>query len=69
MTKEALQINPALDPRTSPPAMQLPEITRVPETLRGRLELARERLKHAAENGVRIRVYEVALDLDMSEFH
>ena len=38
-------------------------------SLRDRLGLARERLRHAAENGERIRVYEVALDLDMSEFH
>ena len=37
--------------------------------LRERLAMARARLRHAAENGIRIRVYEVALDLDMSEFH
>ncbi len=48
---------------------QLPEITKVPDGLRERLALARERLRHAAEHGLRIRVYEVALDLDMSEFH
>jgi AraC-like DNA-binding protein len=47
----------------------MPPIDKVPETLRERLALARERLRHAAEHGVRIRVYEVALDLDMSEFH
>lgn len=47
----------------------LPKIDRVPETLTERLALARERLKHAAFHGLRIRVYEVALDLDMSEFH
>ncbi|MBI4699872.1 MAG: helix-turn-helix transcriptional regulator [Deltaproteobacteria bacterium] len=41
----------------------------VPRTLTERLALARIRLRHAAENGIRIRVYEVALDLDMSEFH
>ncbi|MFP6687514.1 MAG: hypothetical protein VB934_22535, partial [Polyangiaceae bacterium] len=33
--------------------------------LRERLAIARARLRHAAENGIRIRVYEVALDLDM----
>jgi AraC-like DNA-binding protein len=48
---------------------ELPKIDRIPETLRERLSLARERLKHAAFHGLRIRVYEVALDLDMSEFH
>ena len=37
--------------------------------LRQRLAMARARLRHAAENGIRVRVYEVALDLDMSEFH
>jgi AraC-like DNA-binding protein len=47
----------------------LPVITKVPETLKERLALARLRLRHAGENGLRIRVYEVALDLDMSEFH
>jgi AraC-like DNA-binding protein len=47
----------------------LPTIVKVPETLKERLSLARERLRHAGEHGLRIRVYEVALDLDMSEFH
>ncbi len=42
---------------------------KVPPTLKERLALARDRLRHAAQNGIRIRVYEVALDLDMSEFH
>jgi len=37
--------------------------------MQGRLEVARERLRATAESGERIRVYEVALDLDMSEFH
>ena len=41
----------------------------VPDRLQDRLALARVRLREAAENGQRIRVYEVALDLDMSEFH
>jgi AraC-like DNA-binding protein len=53
-------------PSSAPPA---PSDIRVPETLKERLALARERLRHAAEQGQRIRVYEVALDLDMSEFH
>ncbi|MCA9625785.1 MAG: hypothetical protein KC731_42475 [Myxococcales bacterium] len=47
----------------------LPDIDAVPDTLRERLALARERLCYAAKHGLRIRVYEVALDLDMSEFH
>lgn len=33
------------------------------------MAVARERLRQSAELGHRIRVYEVALDLDMSEFH
>jgi len=34
-----------------------------------RLLVARERIHEAAVTGQRIRTYEVALDLDMSEFH
>jgi AraC-like DNA-binding protein len=34
-----------------------------------RMGLARERIRSAAEAGQRIRSYEVALDLDLSEFH
>ena len=49
--------------------IELPKILKVPETLQERLVLARQRLRYAAEHGLRIRVYEVALDLDMSEFH
>jgi len=41
----------------------------IPDTLPERLDIARERLRVAAQSGERIRVYEVALDLDMSEFH
>lgn len=48
---------------------ELPAIEVVPSTLTERLALARQRLRYAAEHGLRIRVYEVALDLDMSEFH
>ena len=47
----------------------LPPVSTVPNTLSERLTVARERLRLAAEHGLRIRVYEVALDLDMSEFH
>lgn len=41
----------------------------VPTNLNERLALARQRLRKCALDGERIRVYEVALDLDMSEFH
>jgi AraC-like DNA-binding protein len=41
----------------------------VPRTLPERMVVARERIRHAAEMGLRIRSYEVALDLDLSEFH
>jgi AraC-like DNA-binding protein len=50
-------------------ASELPPIDEVPGNLRDRLAMARERLRQAGEHGMRIRVYEVALDLDMSEFH
>ena len=41
----------------------------VPASTMDRLILARQRLLEAAYAGDRIRTYEVALDLDMSEFH
>ena len=41
----------------------------IPPPTMERLRLARERLLAAARTGLRIRTYEVALDLDMSEFH
>ena len=50
-------------PLVRPAAPQLPRST--PE----RLLLGRERIRCAAEAGQRIRSYEVALDLDLSEFH
>ena len=34
-----------------------------------RMERARDRLRAAAQAGARIRAYEVALELDLSEFH
>jgi len=40
----------------------------LPATLQ-RLHIARARICEAARGGQRIRTYEVALDLDMSEFH
>ena len=53
----------------SPEPAPVVERSQVPDTLPERLSVARVRLRQAAENGDRIRVYEVALDLDMSEFH
>jgi AraC-like DNA-binding protein len=53
---------PPLAPYTAPqPAISL--------TTPERMLLARERIQTAAEAGQRIRSYEVALDLDLSEFH
>jgi AraC-like DNA-binding protein len=40
-----------------------------PVTLAERMDAARERIRVAAQTGLRIRSYEVALDLDLSEFH
>jgi AraC-like DNA-binding protein len=45
--------------RVAPPPRRMPE----------RMVLARERIRNSALAGVRIRCYEVALDLDLSEFH
>ncbi len=47
----------------------LPPVGVVPKTVRDRLSIARDRLRVAAEHGIRVRIYEVALDVDMSEFH
>ena len=41
----------------------------IPRTTAERMLVARERIRAAAEAGQRIRSYEVALDLDLSEFH
>jgi len=50
-------------------APQLRPAAQVPARLADRMVAARERLRQSAEQGLRVRVYEVALDLDMSEFH
>jgi AraC family transcriptional regulator len=47
----------------------LPPPAPVPLTTAERMLAGRQRIRAAAEAGVRIRSYEVALDLDMSEFH
>jgi AraC-like DNA-binding protein len=41
----------------------------IPRTTPERMVVARDRIRAAAEAGQRIRSYEVALDLDLSEFH
>lgn len=41
----------------------------VPQTTAERMVVARERIRAAAEAGKRIRSYEIALSVDMSEFH
>jgi AraC-like DNA-binding protein len=56
----------------SPPAAEALEATSKASILPGtmqRLVIARSRIHDAARAGQRIRTYEVALDLDMSEFH
>jgi AraC-like DNA-binding protein len=50
-----------------PPLAPLPPP--IPRTMSERMTLARERIRATAEAGQRIRSYEVALDLDLSEFH
>ncbi|APR79533.1 Hypothetical protein A7982_04880 [Minicystis rosea] len=50
---------PVLVPAPAPSAMTMAE----------RMLIARSRIRGAAEAGQRIRSYEVALDLDLSEFH
>ncbi|WP_437963250.1 AraC family transcriptional regulator [Sorangium sp. So ce260] len=50
---------------TLPPRPAAP----LPRSTSERLLLGRDRIRSAAEGGQRIRSYEVALDLDLSEFH
>jgi len=52
-----------------PQARPTPLPPPLPRTTPERMMLARERIREAAEAGRRIRSYEVALDLDLSEFH
>ncbi|WP_437738704.1 helix-turn-helix domain-containing protein [Sorangium sp. So ce1335] len=51
--------------RSTPPHPAAP----LPRSTSERLLLGRDRIRSAAEAGQRIRSYEVALDLDLSEFH
>lgn len=50
---------------TLPPRPTAP----LPRNTSERLLLGRDRIRSAAEDGQRIRSYEIALDLDLSEFH
>ncbi|WP_437497025.1 helix-turn-helix domain-containing protein [Sorangium sp. So ce1099] len=52
--------------RSSPPPRPAAPL---PRSTSERLLLGRDRIRSAAEAGQRIRSYEVALDLDLSEFH
>ncbi len=51
------------------PRLVLPAPAPIPRTTPERMIVARERIRAAAEAGQRVRSYEVALDLDLSEFH
>jgi AraC-like DNA-binding protein len=58
-----------LSPRAPLPRIIPPPAPPIPRTTPERMLVARERIRAAAEAGQRIRSYEVALDLDLSEFH
>lgn len=53
-----------IKPQVAPPAAPA-----LPRSTAERMVIARERIRAAAEAGQRIRSYEVALDVDLSEFH
>ncbi|WP_437539725.1 helix-turn-helix domain-containing protein [Sorangium sp. So ce726] len=53
-------------PRSTPPPRSAAPL---PRSTSERILLGRDRIRSAAEAGQRIRSYEVALDLDLSEFH
>ena len=53
----------------APPPRLAPLPPPIPRGMPDRMLLARERIRAGALAGVRIRCYEVALDLDLSEFH
>jgi AraC-like DNA-binding protein len=57
--------------RLAPPQPRLtpPPPPPLPVTMPERMMMARDRIRDAAIAGRRIRSYEVALDLDLSEFH
>ncbi len=55
--------------RLAPAPKLAPPPPAPPMTTAERMIVARDRIRDAAEKGQRIRSYEVALDLDLSEFH
>lgn len=68
---------PSFVPRNDGPITQtlpripsrIPAVNNIPRTTPERMLVARDRIRAAAEGGQRVRSYEVALDLDLSEFH
>lgn len=58
-----------LPPFTKPLPIPAPVAPPLPRSTAERMVIARERIRTAAEAGQRIRSYEVALDVDLSEFH
>jgi len=66
---------PPFAPRVAPITQTLRRIppripvANIPRTTPERMIVARDRIRAAAEGGQRVRSYEVALDLDLSEFH
>ncbi|MBK8256567.1 MAG: helix-turn-helix domain-containing protein [Polyangiaceae bacterium] len=54
---------------TKPAPIPPPAPPPLPRSTAERMVIAKERIRVAAEAGQRIRSYEVALDVDLSEFH
>jgi AraC-like DNA-binding protein len=63
------QVTRPAAPVTPLPRIAPPPLVAIPRTTPERMMVARNRIRAAAEAGQRIRSYEVALDLDLSEFH
>jgi len=55
--------------QTIPKIPKIAPIATLPRTTPERMLVARDRIRAAAEAGQRIRSYEIALDVDLSEFH
>lgn len=55
--------------RIAPLPAPAPVKPALPRSTAERMVIARDRIRAAAESGERVRSYEVALDVDMSEFH
>jgi AraC-like DNA-binding protein len=69
----AMRMTPFAPRPLAPITQTIPKIPStapaIPRTTPERMLVARDRIRAAAEAGQRIRSYEVALDLDLSEFH